>query len=81
MCPRESGFGPLGGSGWDFLGHRAIVGWTGLQVFPDKIVLRCALHPHLEEPKMSPFKAFLKDQFQIVSNVAERIENPGSREG
>lgn len=22
---------------------------------------------------MSPFKAFLKDQFQIVSNVAERI--------
>lgn len=57
------------------------MGWTVLQVLPGEIVLRCTLHPHLEEPKMSPFEAFLmKDQFQIVSNVAEKIQNPGSRE-
>lgn len=54
MCPRERGFGPLWGSGWDFLGHRAIVGWTGLQLLPEEISLRCTLHPPLRRTRNVP---------------------------
>lgn len=54
MCPKECGFGLLGGSGGDFLGHRAIVGWTGLQLLPDKIILRCTLHPPVRRAKKCP---------------------------
>lgn len=59
-----------GGTGWaqgnvtlvlfEALGeHRALVGWTGLQVLPEKRVLRCTFHPPLRRtekcPHLKPF--------------------------